>query len=83
MNDTTDLARGQINGSDELLVQLIRPADIPAADRTLKPARVRIVWPPAPTVVSPANFPDVAAFLTRLFTEAHITLAAIKAGRKL
>jgi hypothetical protein len=79
-NESTDLARGQLNG-DELAVQLIRPADIPSAERTLKPAVVRIIWPPAPTVVSPTNFPNVAAFLTPLFTEAHITLAAIKAWK--
>jgi hypothetical protein len=34
-NDVTDLARGQIDG-DELAVQLIRQADIPAAERTMR-----------------------------------------------
>jgi hypothetical protein len=35
MNDTTDLARGRVN-HNEIIVQLIRPADLPAA--------VRIIW---------------------------------------
>ena len=65
MNDSTDLARGTLNGADELAVQLIRSADMPAAEHTLKPAVVNIVWPPASTVVDPKRFPEVAAQLTR------------------
>jgi hypothetical protein len=81
LSQRTDLARGTINASGEAItIQLIRPEDIPAADRTRKPAVVRIQWPPAPTVVSPANFPEVAAMLTRLFAEAATRLAGIKAG---
>jgi len=49
----------------------------------MKPAIVRIVWPPAPTVVSPRQFPEVAAMLTRLFAEAAVTLASIKASEQL
>jgi hypothetical protein len=84
MQETTDLARGQINGYDTVSVELVRPADIPAAERTLTQNRavVVIAWPMAATVVSPARFPEVAAMLTRLFAEAATTLAAMKASRK-
>jgi hypothetical protein len=73
MPDVTDLARGQINASDELAVQLIRPQDMAAV--------VRIVWPLQSTMVNPKYFPEVAAMLTRLFAEAATTLAQIKARR--
>ena len=79
MNDITDLARGTLNGADELAVQLIRSADMPAAEHTPKPAVVRIVWPPASTVVDPKRFPEVAAQPTRLFAESATTLAQLKA----
>jgi hypothetical protein len=82
--ESTDLARGQING-DELAVELRRPADTLAAGRTLPANRavVVIVWPPAATVVSPATYGEVAAFLTRLFASSATTLAAMKAGKQL
>jgi hypothetical protein len=80
-NDVTDLARGQLNG-DELVIQLVRPANIPAAERTLKPAVVVISWPAAPTVCTPARYSDMAAALTRLFASSAIALAGIKAGVK-
>jgi hypothetical protein len=35
MNDVIGLAQGQINRIDHLVVQFVRPADMPAADRTL------------------------------------------------
>jgi hypothetical protein len=81
-NDITDLAVGTLNGGDELVVQLVRPR-MRAAERTLKPAIVRIVWPPAATVVTPARFPEMAAMLTRLFASASTTLAAMKASKQL
>jgi hypothetical protein len=74
MNDITDLAHATING-DELTLKLIRPEDMPAV--------VRIAWPLAPTLVDPNRFPDTAATLTKLFAEAAITLASIKANRRL
>jgi hypothetical protein len=77
--ESTVIAHATINGAgDTITVLVIRPADMPSADRTLKPAIVRIVWPAAPTVVDPRRFPDTA-MLTRLFAEAATTLAGIKA----
>ena len=75
MSESTDLARGTINGADELSVQLIRPTDMPAV--------VRIVWPLQSTIVNPKHFPEVAAMLTRLLAEAATTLAQIKSRRRL
>ena len=74
MNEATELAHGQINGHDSITVQLIRPADMPAA--------VRIMWPLQATVVSPRQFPEVAATIARLFAEAATRLSQIKATRK-
>jgi hypothetical protein len=48
----TPLASAQIN-HDHVKVELVEPDTMPAM--------VRIVWPPAPTVVDPKRFPDVAA----------------------
>ena len=83
MSESTDLARAVINGADELTIQLIRPADMPAVERTLHPAIVRIVWPEAPTIVDPNLFGDTASAIVKLFSEAHITLARIKGRRYL
>jgi hypothetical protein len=78
------LASGTINGTDTTItVELIRPVHMPAVDRTLHPAVLRIVWPPQSTIVDPKHFPEVAAMLTRLFAEAATPLAQIKARRRL
>ena len=83
-SESTELAHATLNGAgDTITVLLIRPADIPAAERTLKPAVVRIVWPLKSTIVDPKHFPEVAAMLTRLFAEAATTPAQIKARRRL
>jgi hypothetical protein len=47
----TPLASAQIN-HDHLKVELVEPDAMPAV--------VRIVWPQAPTVATPANYPAVA-----------------------
>jgi len=36
-----------------------------------------------PTVIDPGRFRDLAAALVRLFSDAHVTLARIKARRHL
>jgi hypothetical protein len=71
MNDITDLARGTINGGDELTIQLIRPADMPPI--------VAITWPAKPTVCTPASYPAVAAGITRIIAESATALARWKA----
>jgi hypothetical protein len=72
-NYVTELARGDINAADELFVELIKPADMPAM--------IRITWPPQPTVVQPARFADTASFIVRLFARASTELTRIRARR--
>ena len=48
--DIIQLAFAQLTVADALVVQLLRLEDMPAAERTLKPAAVRILWPLQPTV---------------------------------
>jgi hypothetical protein len=73
--ERTQLARGQITVTDQLLVELIRPRDTPAL--------IRIRWPVQPTVTNPGQFPDTAAMVARLFASAATELAAIKRERRL
>jgi hypothetical protein len=72
-NHVTELARGDITAADELFVELIKPADMPAM--------IRITWPPQPTVVQPARFADTASFIVRLFARANTELTRIRARR--
>jgi hypothetical protein len=44
---------------------------------------VIIRWPVKPSVIHPHRFPDVAAAIVRLFSSAHVSLAAIKVRRRL
>lgn len=81
VNDSTDLARGTLNGGDELVVQLIRPR-MPAGERTLKPSVVRIVWPLQPSILDARAYGDTAAALTRLFAESATTLAQLEARKR-
>jgi hypothetical protein len=71
----TVLANGHINGADSITVELVEPDETPAA--------VLVKWPAKPTVLHPHRFPDTAALVVRMFSEAHIALAAIKARRPL
>jgi hypothetical protein len=81
--DIVQLAFGQLTTTDQLVIQLLRLEDSPAVERTLKPAAVRILWPRLPTVVSPREFPEVAAVAVKLFAGASTELARHKARHKL
>jgi hypothetical protein len=70
----TPLASAEVN-HDTLSIELIDPADLPAA--------VRINWPAKPTVTGARSFPETAAAIVRLFSEAATTLAAIRVRKKL
>jgi len=74
MHQRTDLAAGPINGSDRLLIELIQPPDAPAM--------VAINWPAAATIATPANYPAVAAAITKIIAESATALARIKAHGK-
>jgi hypothetical protein len=69
-----ELARGPINGADTITIELIQPTDMPAV--------VRIVWPTAPTITTPARYNEVASTAMRLLAEASPALARIKASRR-
>jgi hypothetical protein len=71
MHQRTDLANGAINGRDRLIVELIQPADTPAF--------VAVTWPAAATICTPANYPAVAAVITRIIAESATALARWKA----
>jgi hypothetical protein len=77
MSKTTMLGDTQLTQSthDIITVQLIEPADLPAI--------VQISWPLQPTIVDPQRFGDSAAALVKMFSEAHVALAAIKVRRHL
>jgi hypothetical protein len=60
-HDIAQLAHGQLTVNDELEVHLIRPADLAAISRTVRPSVVRIIWPLQPTICAPREFPEVAA----------------------
>ena len=52
-------------------MQLVQPADTPAV--------VRIVWPDAPTITTPARYTEVAAAAMKVLAEASTRLAPIRA----
>jgi hypothetical protein len=82
--ESTQLAHGVINGSgDTINVMLIRPADIPTAERTRKPARVRIVWPAAPTVATPDQLNAVVTKATHILARAMVEMSHIRRDRLL
>jgi hypothetical protein len=62
---------------DELTIVLVEtePTDMPNS--------VVIHWPNKATVSDPQRFPEVAAAIVRLFSEAATKLASIKARRRL
>jgi hypothetical protein len=70
----TPLASSQVN-HDQLEIVLVEPLGLPP--------KVKITWPPQPTIVDPKRFPDAAAAVAQLFARAHIVLAALKAGKQL
>jgi hypothetical protein len=70
------LASRTINRSGDLVtVELIQRDSMPAA--------VRIVWPTAPTITTPARYNEVASTAMRLLAEASTTLARIRARKRL
>jgi hypothetical protein len=75
VTQSTILSSGTINDADTLTIALIRPDSMPAV--------VRIVWPTAATITTPAHYLEVASAAMRLLAEASTTLARICASRRL
>ena len=72
---TTQLARGPINHSDELLIELVEAPDMPPA--------IRLRWPERPTVCPPAQLDAVVAATMRTLANSVIELSAIRVWKKL
>ena len=72
---STILSSGPINGADTLTIELIQPERMPAV--------VRIAWPTAATITTPAHYLEVASGAMRLLAEASTNLARIRASRRL
>jgi hypothetical protein len=75
VTQSTILSSGTINGADTLTIEAIQPDSMPAV--------VRIVWPTAATITTPAHYREVASAAMRLLAEASTTLARIRASRRL
>ena len=75
VTQSTILASGAINGADTLTIDAIQPDGMPAV--------IRIVWPGAATIITPAHYLEVASAAMRLLAEASTTLARIRASRRL
>ena len=73
MPNPTTLASAKI-GRESISIELIEPPDAPAA--------VMITWPRKTISISARRFPHVAATLTRLFANADLELARMKAGER-
>jgi hypothetical protein len=67
------LSGGTINVANAITIELIQPDSMPAV--------VRIVWPTAATITTPARYLEVAAAM-KVLAEASTTLARIKASRR-
>lgn len=63
------------NSGGDLLIMLSEPDGLPAS--------VIVHWPGRTTTIDPAHFRDAADTIVKLFSEAHVTLARIKARRQL
>jgi hypothetical protein len=74
MTQSTILSGSPINGADAITIELIQPDSIPAV--------IRIVWPAAATITTPARYLEVAAAAIKVLAEASTTLARIKASRR-
>jgi hypothetical protein len=69
----TPLASSQI-GHDTISIDLVEPDSLPP--------KVKVSWPPQPSIIDPRAFPDTASAVATLFARAHIVLAALKAGKQ-
>ena len=71
---TLTLASGQLNKSDQLDVELHRPADLPAF--------ILVKWPAAPSVTSLDNFDNLVAAVYRVLSDARTALSRMRGDRR-
>jgi hypothetical protein len=74
VSNITELGSAQITSTERLVIVLSEPDDMPVS--------VVVHWPSNPCVIDPKIFGDTAAAVVKLFSEAHVTLAGIKARRR-
>jgi hypothetical protein len=74
MSQPTTLAGGQLNKSDQLEVELHRPADLPAF--------ILVKWPAAPSVASPETFDNLVAAVYRVLADARVALSRMRGDRR-
>jgi hypothetical protein len=74
MSKITELASGPINDTEAITIILNEPDDMPSS--------VIVHWPAKSTVINPRRFRDTAQTVVRLFSEAHVALAGIRARRR-
>jgi hypothetical protein len=75
MNQVTELANVQLNGSGHITISLVEDGDSRSA--------VMIRWPVKASVISVRHFGAVATAITTAFAGATVRLAQIKRERKL
>jgi hypothetical protein len=73
--NVTQLARGPVNGADELLIELAESPDLPPT--------IRLRWPERPTGCPPAQLDAVVAATMRILANSVIELSAIRVWKKL
>jgi hypothetical protein len=74
VHERIDLAVGVIAGEHHLTIQLLRDIDSPVQ------RGIVFIWPPAPTVIQPAQLATVTNAIIAALAAARIQLAAIRAS---
>ena len=74
MPKPTTVAAGPINKSDQLEVELHRPADLPAF--------ILVKWPAAPSVASLDDFDRLVAAVYRVLADARTALSRMRGDRR-
>ena len=72
MSKLTELASGQLTNSDNLIVVLVQPDDMPES--------VVIHWPAPSTVLDPRAFSAAADTAVKTFAAAVVKLAQLRRG---
>jgi len=73
MSKVTELASGQINAVDKLVIELVEANETPAV--------VIVRWPSKASVLHPRVFPAAADTAARTFAAAVVRLAQIRRDR--
>ena len=78
---TLSLVGGSLLAAPEAMAQCVTGYD-DKGEPVVAPAAVMITWPRKTISISARRFPHVAATLTRLFANADLELARMKAGER-